>query len=306
VSFGEAFLANPDLFPGRPAGERWGDGEAALGFAGLAFHLAGLGESHAQAVEARFGGLPAPEPGAPAVPVRLFRAHPADFRHPDLSGRLYDLALDFGPDRVRLAGLDLMGLLEWGPSGPAAAVWTPLVAGPAFLGALENALRVLAAYRLLEAGGVLLHSAGLVSGGEAYVLFGPSGAGKTTAARLSAGVGRRVLSDDLNALLPAAGGPRVRQVPFAGDLGRAAVEPGSFPLRRLCRLEQGDGHRLRPLGPAAALASLLASAPFVNADPFRFEALADRLAALAAAVPVEVLTFRKEAGFWDTLTQQPC
>jgi hypothetical protein len=224
----------------------------------------------------------------------------AEFRPLDVRGWEYRLEIDPAPEAVRFAGLGLMGRLEWSPA-LAGGLWTAAGEGEAFLGAFENYLRVLVAYRLVEVGGALLHSAAVVSGGGAWVFFGASGAGKTTVARLSDGAGRVVLSDDLNALWRRRGRTRVAQVPFAGDFGRAVPRRRSRPLARLLRLRQGEAHGLRPLVPSEALAALVACSPFVNGDPHRSGALLTALQELAAEVPTDELTFRRDGGFWTLL-----
>ena len=116
---------------------------------------------------------------------------------------------------------------------------------------------------------MLLHSAGVVDAGSAWVFVGRSGAGKTTLAGSSLAAGREILSDDLNAVVPAPGGPRVAPVPFAGDHRGSATEP--VRLAALCRLVQGRRTLLEPMSGAEALSTLLAAAPFVNQDPHRLE-----------------------------------
>jgi hypothetical protein len=193
--------------------------------------------------------------------------------------------------------------LDWAPA-LGGALWTS-EDGALFPGIFENFLRVLVAYRLVELGGVVLHSAGVASGSGAFLFLGPSGAGKTTLSRMSEDRGRTVLSDDLNALLPSSGPepgrPRVVKLPFTGDLGerRAAAPPS--PLRGLLRLEKGADDALRPLSPGETLALLFACSPFVNADPHRQESLLTNLAGLAAAAPAQALTFNLDGRFWSIL-----
>ena len=64
----------------------------------------------------------------------------------------------------------------------------------------ENVLRVLLAFAALERGAVMLHSAALVAGNRAAVLFGHSGAGKSTSGAPALERGLSVISDDLNLL----------------------------------------------------------------------------------------------------------
>lgn len=300
MSFGSGFLRYPDLFPGRRSGEPWGDRSLALDVSGGPYLFRGVSEAQEEAVRKRFGTL-CREAAGEGVPSAVFRAPAADFLEIDTRGWEYSLEMDHGPDSVRLAGLRLMARLDWTPS-LAGGLWTPEAAGEEFSSIFENYLRVLTAYRLLETGGAVLHSAGVTDGRAAFLLLGPSGAGKTTSSRLCLERGATVLSDDLNAVRLSPGeGPSVVKLPFTGDLGERSGGPESVPLRALLKLIQGPEDRLRPLSPAAALASLVAAAPFVNRDLCRREALLEILEKLARAVPAYELTFTREGDVWGIL-----
>ncbi len=161
---------------------------------------------------------------------------------------------------------------------------------------LENFLRVFCAYQALRGGGLVLHSAGLVRQGTAWIFSGYSNAGKTTLSRKAQAAGAQVLSDDMNLLLPDARGYRAHVVPFTGEFGRTLRHPearANYPVAALVLLEQGQDLRAEPVSPAQAVARLLGNAPFVNLDP----SLAPRLFAvasdLAAALPVLRLRCRR-------------
>jgi hypothetical protein len=223
---------------------------------------------------------------------------------------------------VRVAGLNLMARLDWPAAGAGeaagtalrAGLWTCEDEGELFAPVLENHLRAAYAYRLAATGGALIHSAGVVFEGRAFLLTGPSGAGKTTAASLCLAQGGSVLSDDLNALRAApaergaAGAFQVEKLPFTGDLGETGTAGGRWPLAavvRLRRLRKGEADAIRPLTPGAALAALLASAPIVNRDPYRREPLLATLEEVALTVPAYELTFRLGAGLRSILAALP-
>jgi hypothetical protein len=320
MSFGAGFLRFPDLFPGRPAGEPWGERAVTLDIAGGPYLVSGLAAPQEEALRRRFAGLCREGDGGGAVAVRVFRAPAADFLDRDLRGWEYTLDREPAAGGLRLAGLRLMARLDGWPD-LAGALWTCETAGEEWAAAVcENFLRVLVAYRLLAAGGALIHSAGVTDGESGFLLLGPSGAGKTTAARLCLARGAGVLSDDLNAVHPeAGGGARLVRVPFTGDLGNIGdggdggdigygggkTAPAAVRLRALVRLAKGDRESLRPLSPAAALAGLLAAAPYVNVDPWREEALLAVLERLARAVPAYELTFPLEGDPWSILESIP-
>jgi hypothetical protein len=242
------------------------------------------------------------------IPIQLLRCAPDEFLPVDVRGWDYGLDFDWAPAAVKIAGLGLQGRLDWRPGrlGLAGALWTHEDGGERFPGVFENFLRVLVAYRLLELGGAVLHSAGVVKDGAAFLFLGRSGAGKTTAARLSLARGAEVLSDDLNALvIGGAGGVVVLKLPFTGDLGeRRALRP-PVPLGGLLRLAQDSADALAPLSRAETLACLLACAPFVNVDPHRRERLEQVLLALAAAAAPRAFTLRfsLSGGFWSIIDE---
>jgi hypothetical protein len=307
MTFGEGFLVNPDLFPGRRSGEPWGDRSLALDIPGGPYTFSGLSLDQEAGVRERFGDLCRTKigPTEGEVETRVFTAPPGDFRELDVRGWEYTLDLDHGPEAVRFAGLRLMARLDLAPL-PAGGLWTPEAAGDRFAPALENFLRALAAYRLLERDGAVLHAAAVVAGEAAFLFLGPSGAGKTTVSRLCLERGGTVLSDDLNAVVVPEGGPeggpvRVEKLPFTGDLGEAGGGPASHRLTALLRLVQGTEDRLTPISPARALAALLAAAPYVNRDPWRRERLMATLERMARGVPAYDLTFSLGGGLWDIL-----
>jgi hypothetical protein len=260
----------------------------------------GLSADQEAAIRVRFFDTCRPDAEARnGVECRLLRVSSEEFRRFDLRG--FELTLDLDPaeDSLRIAGLDLMARIEWRPT-MVAALWTPSPGSEVFAGILENVLRVITAYRLVERGGALLHSAGIVDDGAAWLFLGRSGAGKSTFSRLSLAEDRRVLSDDLNALLPASGKWQVVPVPFAGDCRSSDHE--ARPLAAVCQLRQGKAHRLDPLRRAEGLAALVAAAPYVNQDAHRLDRLLSNLLALQDSMAVDRLTFSREDGVWQMLT----
>jgi hypothetical protein len=300
MSFGERFLALPDLFPARHAGEPWGKAEATLALAGGPYLWSHLAPAQAEELAARFGPVAAPAAGGGGVEVRVFRAAQSDFLEIDLAGWHHELDLDYGPAWIRVAGRCFMARIELEPT-VRAALWTSLAEGVRWVELAENLSRLLVAYRLLAGGGVVLHSAGVVDDSGAWVFFGRSGAGKTTLSRLAQARGRRILSDDLNALERDGSQIRVSRIPFAGDLAAEPRGPETHALRGLCRLEQASANAVRSLPAGEAVASLLACAPFVNHDPHRLGALTEALAQLVELAPTRVLAFALDGDFWPAL-----
>jgi hypothetical protein len=298
-AFGERFLTCPDFFPARLAGEPWGEGSATVRVASGDFAFLGLQPSQEEAVLRRFGPFARAGAEAAAVACRVLRVAPQEFRSFDPRGLELTLELRSSAQALLVAGVGLMARLEWRPS-LRAGLWTAAVDGPELAGQIENVLRILAAYRLADAGGALLHSAGIVSGGEAWLFLGRSGAGKTTLARRSLDEGRAILSDDLNAVFPSEGSLWTEALPFAGDFGGRT--PGAaLRVRGICRLEKGPERRLEALSPGGAVATLLSCAPYVNQDASRTETVLGVFRNVAAGCPAYRLTLPREGRIFDLI-----
>jgi hypothetical protein len=157
---------------------------------------------------------------------------------------------------------------------------------------LENALRLLVARLALGAGGLALHGAGVLEGGRAHVLAGPSRAGKSTAV---ASLGWPSLGDDFAVVLPGDAGWEAAAVPFDNAERVAPGSPvGVWPLAALWRLEKGAAGGSTRLSPSAAAAALAACAAFPWALPDLTEAWLSAALRCAREVPCAVLTFARE------------
>jgi hypothetical protein len=126
--------------------------------------------------------------------------------------------------------------------------------------ALEFPLDELLFLRLLsDRDGIELHSAGIVApSGRGYLFSGQSGDGKTTTAGLwQDRAGTLVLSDDrIVVRRDPAGAWWMHGTPWHGEAELAAA--ARAPLRALLLLDRGTSNTLAPMGPAAAVAALLA------------------------------------------------
>ena len=304
MNFGEFFLKDPATFPAKTAGAPWGREGVSIALAGLLFHLSGLSQRQAVFVRQRYMDFLAGEATAPTPPLTMevYRANPEGFHPLPKRGWTYTLDMDYQPTYVRIAGLHLMATIGWSPDGPS-RLWSATEDEPDFALVFGNVFRILLAYALLRRGGVLLHSAGVSDGQVAWIGFGHSGAGKSTLSGLSLAAGKQVLSDDINVLRFEAGRWCAQRLPFAGELGPRYGEKGWHPVAGLCRLLKGAEHRLEPLDRPRGVAALVASAPYVNQDPYRVLDLMATLDTLLAAVPCYSLTFRPDAEFWRLLQE---
>ena len=165
----------------------------------------------------------------------------------------------------------------------------------------NNVLRSVMAYRFLSSGGVLMHSGAVERHGVAYLFVGHSGAGKSTVSGLSAKLGYKILSDDMNAILPAEGGFVVEKIPYTGDFDTAPPHPERYPLKEILLLKKSGEHRLVPLGRSLAIAKLIGCTPYVNLDPWRQDSLITTIGRMLDSVGASTLQFREDSGFWSLL-----
>jgi hypothetical protein len=288
----------------RHAAAACGAERLALAIVGLNLELAGLDAAQLELARREYDQVIAGTPSSSPIVLSVRAAQPGWFRPVDLHGGEYSMGLSHDAGGAWLSGLSFLARFAREPL-LSMTLWVEPRAPGAFEGALINSLRVLVAYALHARGGLVLHSAAIESAGRAFVFFGPSGVGKTTLSRLSAATGRSVISDELNALVPAAAGFEVLALPFAGDFGRTATRRAPVPLAGVFRLRQGVTHARTELSRARAIAALLAACPYVNADPLASEDLLSRVLALAECLPPAELCVALDPGFWPLVEAEP-
>lgn len=147
-------------------------------------------------------------------------------------------------------------------------------------------------HRLSQGSGVELHGCGVITPeGRGLLLSGHSGAGKSTSARLWAGMNdARVLSDDRIILRREPSGRfTMYGTPWHGDAGVA--EAASWPLDAIFILSHAPRNRMRPMGMAPAAAELFARSfvPHHSADSLSF--LLNFFAELTRSVPCSQFEF---------------
>lgn len=300
TQWGARYLHEPSLFPRRISGEAWGDESVAIRLAGESYHIGGLAPAQAASLESRYGPRLTRQPDPrPAASVYVYRAPRSDFREIDTRGWEYALDLEWQPDALAIAGMRLMAFA--GRAGERTGLWTCVDDPAEFWGVLENVLRPLLAARLLDRGGLLVHSAAV--GG--FLFPGPSGGGKSTIARMGLQAGFAVLSDDLSAVVADGTQMRILPLPFTGDLVEEDLSTEPQPLRAVIALEKGAALAMRTMPLAEAVSLLACCAPYVNQDPQRTLVLLDRAAGIASGVPRHRLTFGLDGDVWPILGSLP-
>jgi hypothetical protein len=301
MGFGDQFLIEPALFPARRAGVPGGDLGLAIDVPGGPYLLTGLSAGQFENLVERYAErCLEPAAASGALGIQAFRVEDDEFRSIERDGRVNTFDFDFDETSVRVAGNRLMGRLAWRPH-LSAAFWTPLEEKTEFLEAFENFFRTVVAYRLLERGGAVIHSAGVVDRDRASIFYGHSGAGKTTLARRCREAGLKVLSDDINAVYLDKGSPVAAKMPFAGEFGHSNERVGPFPLAGLHQLAQAPEDSWRPLSAAESMAALVSCAPFLNHDPHRLPTLLGNLEAIVRSTTSGRLSCSLDGDLWATL-----
>lgn len=280
----------------------WGERSLRLDLPATSLKLTGLSAAQFASLSSDFPGFIArmgPDANRPALHCGVYRLP----RPLAVSADILTRDGQYAPRKIRrLDQIEITGTnfaARIGPSGSVASASLGVAEEHELAQAnvIENFLRVLTAHRALGRGGVVLHSAGLVFGRRAFIFAGRSGAGKTTLTRKGHEKGARVLSDDINLLLPCAGGYEAHAVPFTGEFGRSLAPTDSraaYVVAGLVLLTQRDRLQTKPVTGSVAVARLLTGCPFVNTDTDESAALFDAVTGLVARVPVIGLGCRRD------------
>lgn len=164
---------------------------------------------------------------------------------------------------------------------------------------LDSLVRICFAQLLAARGGLMFHAAGIAPSDDAgYVFFGPSGSGKTTICQLSHPA-RRILCDEIVAVMPEGSGARLYGTPFAGAWGDSLAE--DVPLRGMYWLKQAPHTRIVPLDDATAVRGLLESAVAYDRGAQGLGQLLEAAFALVHRVRVDRLEFEPKESLWETV-----
>lgn len=166
--------------------------------------------------------------------------------------------------------------------------------------AFANLLRAALAWRLPSRRAALLHAAGIVLDGRAFLLVGPEGSGKSTWASIAGSAGAWVLSDDL--VLVDGSGPDVEALgaPFRSTHTGPAV-PGRWPVAAVLLPERGTAPRLGPVDALRVRARVAANLPFVGDALERDGRVADVVERISTGAPARSLAFAVDRSFVDVL-----
>jgi len=168
--------------------------------------------------------------------------------------------------------------------------------------ALVSYLRQVATWLVYRHGGLVMHSATLISRQHALIFYGHSGAGKTTLCQ-HAPSRTPILTDDLTGLIKTRGKWRAWGMPTLTHAHWIKQTQG-IRVKALFRLIKATVTRIDPISSARAAAQA-ACFPHVlgNTRPWT-EPLLDRLADLAQSVRCFDLHFEKTGAYWDLVSKR--
>ncbi len=158
---------------------------------------------------------------------------------------------------------------------------------------LASFLRSFYSAIIFHSGGLMLHSAGIVKDGKAYIFFGPSGIGKTTVVRNSSE--HFILSDELVAIKCDQGQFGAYGTPYGKEDWNEATGP--HPIAGLFKLVQDNEVFLEELSHARASFELLTISRAWD-SLFAVDKVFHVTENLARDIPCFALHFRPDNSFW--------
>ncbi len=161
---------------------------------------------------------------------------------------------------------------------------------------IDSVLRIVHTLILAQEGGFLLHSAGAIRNGRAFLFSGVSGAGKTTISGL-APPDVTLLTDEVSYIRRTDAGYRACGTPFAGELARVG-ENCSAPIGSLFFLKQGPKNKLEPMARAEAIRRLMRNILFFAEDAALVDNVLQSACEFVEHVPVQCLTFTPDSRVW--------
>ena len=201
--------------------------------------------------------------------------------------------ISFQNNQVNLSGREFSGYCDVKErhASLVIGVTTPVAA-------VDYFLRVVFAFLIFQAEGMMVHGAGILHNGSGYLFFGRSGSGKTTVSHSS--VNDEVLNDDLVAVVPQGNTWKMYSTPFWNPT-QVKPKPLAAPLTAMYRLVQDNKAYLESFKTGQALAEFMANIPIISSSPAQSECLMERCITLLRQVPAYRLHFLPDASFWGVI-----
>jgi hypothetical protein len=271
-------------------------------FAGSRYRFGGLNPEQAELVRSRFEALLCREETRPDVDVDVhYEPNPGAFMRRPPGPVEYRIGVVYREAAIAVAGIGFTANID---RTPFRAQMQTCLMDEWFLDGFENLFRVIACYRLFQGGALVMHSGAFTDRGRGFLFCGRSGAGKTTLCGLAAELDLPILSDELNAVIPAGNTFELAAMPFAGDFGGVPKRHPPYPLTGLLGLAHGANPSVDGCSKAEAVSRIVASCPYINADPTLVDTLTSRATTLIGRVPLKILSFAKDSRFWSVLDHE--
>lgn len=165
--------------------------------------------------------------------------------------------------------------------------------------AIDSVLRIVHTLILAREGGFLLHSAGAIRNGRAFLFSGVSGAGKTTISRL-APPDVTLLTDEVSYIRRVDGCYLACGTPFAGELARVG-ENCSAPIDSLFFLKQGPENKIETMSKPEIVRRLMRNILFFADDSKLVRNVFQSACDFVERVPVQRLTFTPDSRVWNLI-----
>jgi hypothetical protein len=166
--------------------------------------------------------------------------------------------------------------------------------------ALKHALTNLySSFIVYHQWGLLIHSSCVIEDGKAHIFAGHSGAGKSTAAKLS--YPRQLLSDEASLLKITENDISVYNSPFRSELKADAFKE-NIELASIQILYQSLVNRRVRIGKSDALLHLMDKVFFWPHSQEEAKIIVKLIAMLVQQVPVYELHFQKNNTFWELIS----
>lgn len=156
--------------------------------------------------------------------------------------------------------------------------------------------------KLAQEGGLLLHSAGILSLTGGYIFTGASGTGKSTLSGFFDARGASVLSDERTIVRKSGDTFVVHGTPWVGSGAYAKNESGR--LTELFCIRHGQQHRIEPMSPSTVLSFMLPQCFLPHWNRVAMEATLAFLSDLVLHVPCKSLAFAKHLDVVDFVQDQ--
>lgn len=167
--------------------------------------------------------------------------------------------------------------------------------------ALKHALmNMYSSYVVHHKWGLLIHSSCVMDKGKAYLFAGHSGAGKSTAAKLS--MPRNLLSDEATVVKIMPDKVTIFNSPFRSELDRTTGAEENSPLAGIYLLNQAVDNHIVPLSKSNGFLHLMDKVFYWSHSPEEIGGILQLLQQLVNSVSICELHFQKNDTFWELIS----